>query len=118
MEWWVTKCICHVENTSESIELQMEESATIAMLKMKLRAEINKNAKKTKNNNMKNDNNNNNNKAMTTNNKKRNKTNTKKKNNTKKKIICKSWIKIIMFQNDQKFPNRFPKRMNINIIIL
>ena len=47
MEWWVTKCICHVENTSESIELQMEESATIAMLKMKLRAEINKNAKKT-----------------------------------------------------------------------
>ena len=36
MEWWVTKCICHVENTSESIELQMEESATIAMLKLSL----------------------------------------------------------------------------------
>ena len=46
MEWWVTKCICRVENTGETIELKMEESATIAMLKMKLRTEMNKKAKK------------------------------------------------------------------------
>ena len=33
MEWWVTKCICRVESTGETIELKMEESATIAMLR-------------------------------------------------------------------------------------
>ena len=42
----MTKCICRVESTGETIELKMEESATIAMLKMKLRTEMNKKAKK------------------------------------------------------------------------
>lgn len=46
MEWWVTRCICHVENTGETIVVSLEESATIAMLKMKLRAELNKNTNK------------------------------------------------------------------------
>jgi hypothetical protein len=46
MEWWVTRCICHVENTGETIVVSLEDSATIAMLKMKLRAELNKNTNK------------------------------------------------------------------------
>jgi len=62
-DWFITRCVCIMEDTNEIFELKMEESATIAMLKVKLRSEMND----KHNNNNNNNNNRNSNSSLQTN---------------------------------------------------